>query len=130
MWLCSLSSRELSAIEADLVRAGWTFDDVPARLSYPALFAFIEHLPPDSAFSRVQDPETATWTTGVIVPNLLAELGYRLDVLVWQQSKDGEHNRRRPQPWERPWAKNKNTRRIGAGPIPASRWEAFWDGGK
>ncbi|WP_300345502.1 DUF5361 domain-containing protein [Nesterenkonia sp.] len=99
-------------------------------MSYPALFAFIENLPADSALDRITDPQTAAWTSGVLVPNLLAEIGYRLDILAWQQSKDGSKGRRRPQPWERPWAKNKNKRRIGAGAIPASRWEKFWDGGK
>ncbi len=84
----------------------------------------------DSAWARHSSPEMSAWTSGVLVPNILADLGYRLDVLAWQQSKDGQKGRRKPKPWERPWSKNKNQRQIGSGPIPASDWEAFWDGGK
>ena len=110
--------------------AGWTFDDVPRRLSYPALFAFLAHLPPHGAYARFSDPETALWTDGTLTANLLAEVGYRLDLLLWQNSKDGQRGRNRPQPWDRPWAKSGKKQTIGAGPIPASSWEAFWDGGK
>lgn len=121
---------ELDAIEADLIAVGWTFDDVPRRLSYPALFAFLAHLPTTSAYVRMKNPDTASWMDGSLVANLLAELGHRLDILAWQQTADGQKNRKRPQPWPRPWVKDKNKDRIGAGPIPASEWETFWDGGK
>lgn len=110
--------------------AGWTFDDVPRRLSYPALLNFIDHLPATSALSRVRHPEHVVWMDGTGVASLLAEMGYRLDIANWQRSSDGQKNRRKPQPWETPWKQNKDRRVIGAGPIPASQWEAFWDGGK
>lgn len=110
--------------------AGWTLEDVPRKLSWPALYAFVTHLPAASALSRVMDPESALWMSGGNLTSLIAAVGYRLDMANWQRSKDGQKNRRRPEPWETPWAKNKNRRTIGAGPIPASQWEDFWNGGE
>lgn len=110
--------------------AGWTLEDVPRRLSYPALLAFIGHLPMSSAFHRVRSPEESQWTGEALVPSLLAQVGYRLDILAWQQSKDGQKGRNRPRPWATPWVKNSEARTIGRGAIPASQWEEFWgDGG-
>lgn len=126
----SLPDDQWLAIEADLVNAGWTLEDVPRRLSWSALYAFVLHSPATSALSRVRSPEQASWVDGTGLATLLAAIGYRLDTANWQRSKDGQKNRRRPQPWETPWNKSKNRRTIGAGPIPASDWEAFWDGGK
>lgn len=103
---------------------------MPVRFSYAALFAFLAHLPSSSAYARMKSPETASWMDGSVVANLLAEVGHRLDILAWQQTKDGKAGRRKPQSWPRPWLKKANAQRVGAGPIPASDWDSFWDGGK
>lgn len=119
----------LEAIEADLVAVGWTWDDVPERLPWRSLFAFVKHLPATSALGRALDPETASWMDGTLVANLLAELGYRLDVANWQRSRDGQKGHRKPKPWPRPWVKAQGTRTIGRGAIPMSAWADFWGDG-
>ncbi|VXB22498.1 DUF5361 domain-containing protein [Citricoccus sp. K5] len=110
--------------------AGWTLEDVPRRLSWPALHAFVTHLKPDSALGWLVDPQAALWVSGANATSLLASIGHRLDILAWQPTKNGQKGRKPPEPWETPWVKSKKRRTIGAGPIPASEWEAFWDGGK
>lgn len=125
-----MEDRYLSAIEADLVSAGYSFDDVPEHLPWRALFAFLEHLGPSSALARTQEPERALWAAQGPVPLLLSALGHRLDILAWQQTKDGQKNRNRPKPWPTPWdGPDKGKTVIGRGAIKASEWADFWGDG-
>lgn len=119
----------MDAIEADLVAVGWTWDDVPSRLPWRSVLAFVEHLPANSALGRKRDPETAMWLDGTAVANLLAEVGHRLDILVWQQTKHGQKGWQKPKPWPRPWVKDNGTQTIGRGAVPMSAWENFWGDG-
>lgn len=118
----------MQALEADLVRCGWQLSDVPHRLGWRALFAFLGNLPPDASYYRAIDPETAFWMGGSGVQNLLASVIDQLAVLVWQNTKDGHKGRKRPKPIKRPWSKT-NTDRIGRGAIPKSEWADFWGDG-
>ena len=123
-------ARFLDALEADLVAAGYSFDDVPERLPWRALFAFLDHLPADSALARAREPEKAEWAAHGPTPFLLAAMGHRLDVLAWQQTKDGQKGRKKPKPWPTPWSDpDKDVQRIGRGAIPASEWDDFWGDG-
>ena len=128
IWLFTLPQRERDAIEADLVRAGWTLDDVPYRLSWRALFAFLQHLGPESAYMRVVEPELSFWLGSEGVPNLLATLVDIGNTQIWQKTKDGAKNRRRPKPIKRPWNKA-NVKTVGQGAIPKSHWADFWGDG-
>lgn len=129
MWLFSLPATSRAAIEADLVAVGWTFDDVPVRLPWRALFAFVAHLGPDSAYQRVTNPDLAFWMGGAGVQGLLATIADHLAVLKWQNTKDGHKNRRPPKPIKRPWSRP-GGQQIGRGAIPAASWAAWWGDGK
>lgn len=128
MWLFTRPEEEFAAIEADLVRAGWTLADAPHDLSWRALFAFIRFLGPESAYMRVVSPDYAHWLGSEGVPNLLAEVVTILNTQVWQKTKDGQRNRNRPKPIKRPWTKATSDQ-IGRGAIPASKWDEFWGDG-
>ena len=122
----------MSAIEADLVSAGYSFDDVPERLPWRALFAFLDNLGPGSAFfrARLDDPVKAAWIEAGPAPLLLSQAGYLLEILAWQQTKDGQKNRNRPKPWPTPWdGPDKGKTVIGRGAIKASEWADFWGDG-
>lgn len=121
-----LPDREWEAIEYELIRAGWTLEDVPRRLSWMALDAFVEHLPQDSALGRVRDPHAALWT---LTPHLLAEAVYRLQVLHWVQTEDGQKNLNPPERIERPGVTNPNKKRMGSGTVLVSEWDDWWNGG-
>ena len=110
------------------MRAGWQLTDAPYRLSWEALFAFLNHLPSDAAYHRVIDPDMAFWLGGAGVQNLLASVVDQLAVVVWQNTKDGHRGRRKPKPIKRPWSKD-STDRIGRGAIPRSEWADFWGDG-
>lgn len=112
------------------MQAGWTFDDVPARLSWRAFFAWLENLPPTSNLGRARDPERAAWIAGDPNSQLLVALGERLDILAWQKTRDGQKGRKRPKPWETPWsAKSRKPTRIGGGGVPMSRFAEAWGDG-
>lgn len=110
------------------MRCGWQLSDVPYKLSWGALFAFIKHLGSDSAHYRFKNPEYAAWTGPELVPNLLAGLLDATNILIWQNSKAGQRGRDRPKPIKRPWSKD-NTDRIGRGAIPMDQWDEWWGDG-
>lgn len=124
--MLSLPDEQWAAIEHDLAAAGWTLEDVPHRLPWMSLFAFVLHLPRESAYRRLINPDGYTWSA---TNHLIAELGYRLDVLIWQSTKDGNAGRNQPQRWERPGVTNNRKNTYGSGAIPVTEWDDWWNGG-
>lgn len=110
------------------MRAGWQLDDVPTRLPWRALFAFIQHLGPESAYYRQINPEYAQWTGPELLPNIMASVLDGVNILIWQNSKDGSRGRNKPKPIQRPWSKPVG-QVIGNDPIPISAWDAWWGDG-
>lgn len=110
--------------------AGWTLDDVPARLNWRALHAFVAQsaLQPATALHRELVGEHYQWG---MVEQLLALVVDELAVANWQRSKDGAKGRNRPSPLPRPGVKQKSGERVGGTTaLPLSELEALfaaWD---
>lgn len=106
-----------TAIEYDLLtKAGRTLADVGGGISWETLFAFIRHLPADSAYWRELQPEAAAWIAGDKTAALLADL---FDLVAAKGA------RRQPKPYPRPKLKG-GGERFGADPIPISEFDAWY----
>lgn len=82
----------------------------------------VEHLPEGSATFRVRNPDTFRWN---LAEQLLAAA---VDALVtgnWLQSKDGQKNRNRPTPIERPGVTNAQRKRFGATAMSLAEADAW-----
>lgn len=78
---------------------GFTLADVPRRVSWRALLAFVSHAPRESALFRVAGPKAAQWGDMEYLTAVLIDL---TQTAVWMQSKDGQSGRNRPKPIRRP----------------------------
>lgn len=125
-----MPAEHLDALEADLVVAGWSWDDVPHRLPWRAVIAFADNLGPLSALRRVVDPDAAGWADPAFAAYLLTRVEYQTRHGNWMQSRDGQRKSNRPEPIPTPWDKpSGKTRVIGGGAIPISQWDDFWGDG-
>ena len=110
-----------TAIEYDLLTlTGYTLDDIGGALSWCALFSFIKHLPPSSAYVREMYPEEATWVNGWRNAAILADLW---DLIAAAHTAEGRKAPRYP----RPTTKKDNTQRLGAEPIAAGDFDRWWN---
>lgn len=101
-----------------MTRAGFTLDDVPARLSYRALNSFIMHLGLDSALAAEVLPEESSWGTAVKTNTILADIFDMLAMINANLVGLGSGKRaKQPKPYPRP--KNKKDRqKIGRDALP------------
>lgn len=83
------------------------------RLSWRDLKIILTRMPPDrSALSAERHPEDAPWS---LSEHLLAESVDSLRMLLWAKTKDGQKNRNRPKPIERP---GRRPEKLGKAPLP------------
>ncbi len=68
-------------------------------LTWADLRSFVKYLGPDSAVARELYPDAAPWQLPQL---LLADVVDSLRILIWQKTKDGHRNMRRPKPIPRP----------------------------
>jgi hypothetical protein len=83
------------AIEYETVRGGRRLAD----LSWREIKVLVRHAEPGSAIFRATFGEQATWGAA---EHLLAGLVDLTNMLVWMKSADGQKNRNRPKPIQRP----------------------------
>lgn len=125
-----MPAEHLDALEADLVAAGWSWDDVPRRLPWRAVVAFAAHPRPGGALHHAMTPEHAAWTDPSLLAFLVSRVEFQLRQGNWMQSKDGQRGTNRPKPIPTPWDKKDASRTvIGSGAIPMSQWTQFWGDG-
>lgn len=91
--------------------------DVPRRVSWRALLAYVEHLPRQSAAAAEMVGEKSRWSDS---EHLLAALVDLTQLHVWMASKDGAKNRNRPKPLRRP-GQAPAGRRFGRGRYTAAQ---------
>lgn len=118
------------AVEYDLMtRVGATLDDVPARIPWRALSAFVRKLDPQSATFAELNPELAAWVMPTQVQKMIADVYDRLGDL-WNVCALGATRRRqRPAtPYPRP-GKGKGKKVFGSGAIPIGEFDAWWEEG-
>jgi hypothetical protein len=68
-------------------------------LTWRHLLVIVRQSPADSAIARTLDPEAVLWR---LPEHLLAAIFDSLQVLVWQNTEDGQEGRNKPQPLPRP----------------------------
>lgn len=74
-------------MEADLLRAGWTVQDIPGRLPWTAVIALAENAGPGTALWTVERGALAPWG---VTEHLLRQLIDATRVLVWQNTADAQ----------------------------------------
>lgn len=129
--LCQLVDEHGGALEYDLMtRAGMTLDDVPARVTWPALRSFVTHLGPDSALYAEQNPDGAAWWQPWGRAAILADI---YDAIAAFATGYATANRGRgpkpkpPKPYPRPWrTAQDNGRQVGRGAVPVSEFDDWW----
>lgn len=105
------------AINHDLIKSGFSLNDVGGVLSWDALGDFISKTEPDSALARDLDPETAKWGTQIKTNELLADL-YDL-IAVFRAEVAGMISGKRPKKptvYKRPHKDEK--KKVGRGALP------------
>lgn len=123
--LLSLPREQWEALEADLLRAGFTLADIPGRVSWRAVKSMVKHSGPDSALHR--------WVTRKQPPRwgyteyLLADLIDLVALLWWAKTEDGQKNRNRPKPTPRQGVKAPTTDVVlGGKGVPVEDYPALW----
>ena len=102
-----------------MTRAGFTFDDIPARLSYRALRSFVSHLGLDSRLAGEMVPDKAAWGTTAKTNMILADIFDMLAMINANLIGVGSHKKAsRPKPYPRPKTKNDKTQKYGSGALP------------
>ena len=100
------------AIEHDLVCAGWTLEDVPDRLNWRALKAFVFHRSTsrDTALYRMLVGDDHVWG---LSEQLQAATVDALAVANWQRASGGKKKPKKPTPIPRPGVKVTSGNRVG-----------------
>lgn len=100
-----------------MTRAGFTLDDVPARLSYRALNSFITHLGLDSALAAEVLPDESAWGTATKTNTILADIFDMLGII--NANLVGIGSQKRPkQPKQYPRPKQKERQKYGHDALP------------
>lgn len=106
------------AIESDLINTGYTLDDVGHSLSWDALKSFLTYAKPESALYREISPEMSEWASRIKTNYILADIFDQLSVANAMLRTLVTHKRSKPpEPYKRPGAKNKKSKRMGSKPL-------------
>ena len=88
------------AVEFDLIRLGLRLRDLGSEaFSWRDLLVIVQNGGPDTALARTMRPDEAPWG---LSEHLLAVIADAVISGNWMQSKDGQRNRNRPKPIQRP----------------------------
>lgn len=106
------------AVENDLLRVGYTLNDVGVSLSWDALKSFLTYSRPDSALYRKINPEMSEWASQIKTNYILADIFDQLSATNMMLRALVTHKRSRPpEPYQRPGSKSKRTQRMGSKPL-------------
>lgn len=109
------------AVNADLMKRGYTLNDVGGVLSWDALDCFISKTEPGSALSYELDPERAQWATIDGTNRILADMYDLLAAIHYTLAFMASKKRpKKPEPYPRPGQKQKEKLHIGTASIPIS----------
>lgn len=107
------------AINCDLMKRGYTLDDVGGALTWDALGDFISKTEPGSALSYDLDPERADWATTDRTNTLLADIYDLLAVMNRMLATMVTQRRQpKPKPYRRPGKDKNEKRHVGTASIP------------
>ena len=106
------------AVENDLLRVGYTLNDVGVSLSWDALKSFLTYSRPDSALYRKINPEMSEWASQIKTNYILADIYDQLSATNMMLRALVTHKRSRPpEPYKRPGMKDKRVQRMGSKPL-------------
>lgn len=112
-------SEHREAVNVDLMKRGYTLDDVGGVLSWDALGDFISKTEPNSALSFELDPERAQWATIDGTNRILADMYDLLAAIHYTLAFMASRKRpKKPEPYPRPGMKKKEKRHVGSASIP------------
>jgi hypothetical protein len=102
--LIQLLEKHGSAVEADLISLGLRLRDVgkTPEFTYHDLYVICANSTRSSALVRSLHGSEASWG---LTEHLLATVADYQAILIWQKTKDGQKNRNRPKPIDRPGQK-------------------------
>lgn len=104
------------ALEADLIRSGLRLRWVGRKdFTWRDLKVFVAETPRESALFRALQPKLYPWDNTNM---LLADVVDGINWLVWSKTKDGQKNRRHPEPIERPGVEPTKLRRTKGEAVP------------
>lgn len=110
------------ALEADLIRSGLRLRDVGSKkFTWRDLQVFVSEMPRECALFRAMHPELYPWDNGNM---LLADIADGINWLVWAKTKDGQKNRKHPQPIPRPGVEAKQVKRTKGQALPLDQFKA------
>ena len=109
------------AVEVDLLHKGFTFADVPDRVSWRALILMVRHSPRDSTVYRVVFGEQADWG---VTDHLLATIADILNLILWLTGNPKKT--KQPKPLPRPGQDPPKQEQTFGSAATAVRVEDFW----
>lgn len=116
-----------------MTMTAFTLDDLGGALSQRALLHFVRGLPDGSRTVAAMHPdlrERSDWAGSERVQMLLADVVDSLAGIQYTLMTAFSKNPRsvpRPEPVPRPGVRGGERRTIGAGPIPVSEFDSWWD---
>lgn len=116
-----MSRESWGALEADLLRAGYTMADYPKRLDLRAVIAFWRYAVPGSAVFRVEHGAKGEWQ---YTQELLALILETLRDANWQ--RQGISTAPRPQKLPRPGQEVEGVRHFGDEPMTIAEFNKRW----
>lgn len=114
------------AVNYDLIRVGYTVEDIGGALSWGALNDFIKKSGPESALVSEIYPEQAKWASIVKTNEILADL---YDLIAYLRSElvyglSGKKSKK-PVLYKRPGREDDKKRHIGRNALPVSELEEW-----
>lgn len=112
-------------MESDLLRTGYTLDDVGASLSWDALKSFLTYARPDGAVFKKMNPEWSEWATPIKTNLILADIFDQLSVVNMYLRALVTHKPSKPhEPYKRPG--QKKAKRVGKGAVASIQDMREW----
>jgi len=119
-----MSAERWSALEADLLAAGFVLDDYPDRLTLRAMVSAMKHASPGSAVYRLEKGPKADWG---YTQELLAGIMLVLQAANWQRA--GNRTAPQPKPLTRPGDLPERARQITGEVMSIAEFRKRWRGG-
>lgn len=116
----TLSRKQWDALEADLLRAGFTMADLGERVSWRGVIMFARHAGPGQSLYHVTNGPDSAWTLEAQIMALVVDV---LNVANYQR---GGGKGQRPKPLQRPGVRKDETQKFGGEAIDAASFDEMW----
>lgn len=121
--LLDLPREYWEALEADLLRSGFTLADIPHKVTWRAVKARFEYTSQGDALHLALHGEAVKWSDQEHLTAILVDL---IALLVWFKTEDGRKNRNRPKKVPRPGVEHVEGVSLGSGGVPVEEFADAW----